>query len=300
MGKSFKGNSTPAKPGRKQVISASRRTDIPMWYSRWLADRLREGQVEVALPYGGRRVISLKPGDVHTLVLWSKDFSAILANRHAVGDVLAEYDQLFCQFTITGLGGSELEPGVPPWEVAARQLPELIEQCGDPRRIAVRFDPIVHWHDHSGIKNNLPFAEPIFEECARHGITSIKTSFATLYRKVLRRSRAWRDPPPEEKLHIAGELLELADSLGLVLQACSDPLLEEAGIPPSRCIDGKLLSQLHPKGLTTALGKDRGQRRQCNCTESADVGSYGMRCPGGCLYCYASPVIRSGLAAERS
>ncbi len=273
------------------MISASRRTDIPMWYSRWLADRLREGQVEVALPYGGRRVISLKPGDVHTLVLWSKDFSAILANRHAVGDVLAEYDQLFCQFTITGLGGSELEPGIPPWEVAARQLPELIELCGDPQRIAVRFDPIVHWGDGEEIKSNLPFARPILEACSRNDIKTVKISFTTLYRKVLRRWPTWYDPPPEERLQIAGEILELANSLNLALQACSDPLLEEAGIPPSRCIDGKLLSQLHPKGLTTALGKDRGQRQECNCTESADIGSYKMPCPGGCLYCYANPLI---------
>lgn len=283
----------------KQVISASRRTDIPMRYSHWLAERLREGRVEVALPYGGRRVVSLKPEDVHTIVLWSKDLSKVLADIGGVRDALAGYDQIFCHFTITGLGGSALEPGVPPWEVAIEQLPGLIGLCGGAQRIAVRFDPIVHWHDHGGIKSNLPLAEPIFKECSRWGITEIKISFATLYSKVLRRGWAWHDPPPEEKLKIAAELLELADSLGLALHACSDPLLERAGIPPSRCIDGQLLSELHPQRLPAPTGKARGQRERCNCTVSVDIGSYVMRCPGGCLYCYANPVIRSGMGEDR-
>lgn len=283
-----------AQPRATQVISASRRTDIPMHCARWLAARIGEGYVEVPLPYGGKRVVSLEPQDVHTLVLWSKDFSRVLANREGVRDALAGYNQIFCHFTITGLGGSPLEPGAPPWEAAIKQLPRLIELCGDPRRIAVRFDPLVHWHENKKTKSNLPLAEPIFKESARHGIKNIKISFVTLYAKVLRRAPAWHDPPPEEKLVIATELLELGDSLGLAIHACSDPLLEEAGVPPSKCIDGELLSQLHPGGFLAPPAKDRGQREHCNCTRSLDIGSYEMPCPGGCLYCYANPVIRRG------
>lgn len=244
------------------------------------------------LRYGGKRFVSLKPGDVHTIVLWTKDFSRVLANIGEVRDALARYDQIFCHFTITGLGRSKLEPRVPPWEATVEQLPELIELCDDARRIAVRFDPIVHWHDQEQIKSNLPLAEPIFKECSRNGIHNIKISFATLYGKVLRRGWDWHDPPSEEKLKIAAELLELADFLGLTLHACSDPLLERAGIPPSKCIDGQLLSELHPRGFLAPFSKDRGQREYCNCTVSLDIGSYEMRCPNGCLYCYANPVIR--------
>lgn len=65
-------------PGTPQVISASRRTDLPRWYLPWLKAALAEEEATILLPYGGRRTVSLRPEDVHTLVLWSKDFSPLL------------------------------------------------------------------------------------------------------------------------------------------------------------------------------------------------------------------------------
>lgn len=275
----------------KRVISASRRTDIPKYYPDWLAKRLLEGSVEVPLPYGGRRLISLEPEEVHTIVLWSKDFSRVLADESGVRRALEKYDQIFCHFTITGLGGSWLEPRVPPWEIAVEQIPKVIALCGDPRRLVLRFDPIVHWHEHGRVRSNLPFAEPIFKRAAQFGIKAVKASFATLYPKVLRRGWEWYEPSREEKLELARELLGLADSLGLELYSCSDPLLAEAGARRAGCIDGKLLAELHPRGLPVSTAHDPGQRADCDCTVSADIGSYRMACPGGCLYCYANPVI---------
>jgi len=276
-----------AQPSR-QVISASRRTDIPRWYPRWLGAALRAGEAAVALPYGAKRIVSLKPEAVHTLVLWSKDYSRLLADPW-VREPLANYCQVFCHFTVTGLGTSPIEPGAPPWEVGIAQLPELVELCGNPHRVVLRFDPIVHWWEAGKIRNNLASVEPIFRECARHGVREIRTSFATLYGKVLRRGWEPYDPPPEEKHAIAVKLRELARSLGLNLSACSDLALEEAGVPRSPCIAGGLLAELHPTGEAASPRKDRGQRGHCTCTESADIGGYGMACPGGCLYCYANP-----------
>lgn len=272
----------------RQVISASRRTDIPRWYPRWLGAALRAGEVTVVLPYGAKRVVSLKPEAVHTLVLWSKDYSHLLADPW-VREFLANYDHVFCHFTVTGLGGSPIEPGAPPWEVGIAQLPELVELCGSPHRVVVRFDPVVHWREGSHIRSNLAWAEPIFRGCARNEVREIRTSFATLYGKVRRRGWEPYDPPPEEKHTIAVKLRELASSLGLTLSACSDPILEEAGIPGAPCIEGRLLAALHPAGERASTRRDRGQRPSCACTESVDIGSYAMSCPEGCLYCYANP-----------
>jgi hypothetical protein len=276
----------------KRVISASRRTDIPRYYSSWLAARLLEGRVEVPLPYSGKRLISLEPQEVHTVVLWSKDFSRVLADEGGVRRALKRYDQVFCHFTITGLGGSRLEPRVPPWEAAIEQIPRLIDLCGDPRRLVLRFDPIIHWREQGRVRSNLPFAEPILRVAARWGIKAVKTSFATLYSKVRRRGWEWYEPSREERLELARELRALADSLGLELYSCSDPLLVEAGARREGCIDGKLLTELHPRKLPAPTARDPGQRPDCGCTVSVDIGSYRMACPGGCLYCYANPVIR--------
>ncbi|MGB9880480.1 MAG: DUF1848 family protein [Anaerolineae bacterium] len=277
----------------RQVISASRRTDIPLYYARWLADVIRQGFVDVPQPYNARiRRISLLPKDVHTIVLWSKDFRPLLRNVAGVRDALAHYDQVFCHLTITGLGGTALEPGIAPWQEVIAQIPELVAFAGDPRRVSIRYDPIVHWYESGEIKSNLPFAEPILREVSKTGVTAVRISFATLYGKVRKRSGwQWYDPTPAKRLEITQQLVALARSLGLTLYACSQSDLCLAGALPSRCIDGELLSMLHPNRLPAATGKDPGQRPECGCTPSVDIGSYWMRCPNGCRYCYANPKI---------
>lgn len=238
-------------------------------------------------------MVSLKPEDVHTMVLWSKDFTPLLENHHGLRDALSRYDQIFCHFTITGLGGTPLEPRVPPWQEAIEQLPELVKLAGDPRRITLRFDPIIHWEEAGEVRSNYPLAEPILRAAAESGVTAVRISFATIYGKVKRRKGwKWVDPPQERKLELTAQLVEMAHSLGLTIYSCADKSLLPAGALPSRCIDGELLNALHPGGLKASTNKDRGQRPQCGCTVSVDIGSYTMKCPSGCVYCYAQPIIR--------
>ena len=98
------------------------------------------------------------------------------------------------------------------------------------------------------------------------------------------------DPPDGEKRARAADLATTAKAHGLVLHACCQPLL--AGIPgirPSACIDGGILEALHPRREPVSRRKDRGQRGDCLCTESKDIGSYAQACPHSCVYCYANP-----------
>lgn len=287
-------NGAEVQGNMRQVISASRRTDIPKHFPAWLADVIRAGFVDVPQPYTGRvRRVSLLPEDVHTMVLWSKDLRPLLRNEGGAREALTRYEQVYCHLTLTGLGGTSLEPSIAPWSEVAAQLPDLVEFVGDARRVSVRYDPIVHWYEGQTIKSNLPFAEPILREVSKSGIGTVRVSFATLYGKV-RKRKGWRwyDPAPAERLRILRNLLALARSLGLTLYSCSQTDLQAAGLLPSRCIDGDLLAALHPHGLPAATGKDRGQRAECGCTVSVDIGSYQMLCPSGCRYCYANPRIR--------
>jgi len=277
----------------RQVISASRRTDVPMYYAGWLAAAIEQGFADVPQPYNARvRRVSLLPEDVHTFVLWSKDYRPLLRGAGGARQALARYEQIFVHLTITGLGGSALEPNIAPWREVAAQLPELIDFTGDPRRVSVRYDPIVHWYAGEQVHSNLPFAQAILEEVSKAGVRAVRISFATLYGKV-RKRKGWRwyDPTLAERLEITRRLVELASGLGLTLYSCSQNDLALAGALPSRCIDGELLSALHPRGLPAMTGKDTGQRPECGCTPSVDIGSYLMRCPNGCRYCYANPRI---------
>ena len=60
------------------IISISRRTDIPAYYSAWLFRRLSEGFALVRNPMnpGQIRQVSLLPGDVDGIVFWSKNPAA--------------------------------------------------------------------------------------------------------------------------------------------------------------------------------------------------------------------------------
>ena len=57
------------------IISASRRTDIPTYYSEWLFNRLREGFVYVRNPMNVHQIskISLSPDVVDGIVFWTKN-----------------------------------------------------------------------------------------------------------------------------------------------------------------------------------------------------------------------------------
>jgi hypothetical protein len=276
----------------KQVISVSRRTDIPMHFTDWLAQVVEQGFADVLQPYNGRvRRVSLLPEDVHTVVLWSKDFQPLLRNAGEARRALERYDQVYCHLTITGLGGSRLEPNIRPWPEVAQQLPELVEFAGDPCRVSVRFDPIVHWYEGDAICSNLALAEPVLHEVSRSGVTAVRISFATLYGKVRkRRGQRWYDPPVAQRLEVTQGLVDLARALGLTLYCCSQNELTQVGALASRCIDAELLSALHPRGLVAPSGKDPGQRAECGCAPSVDIGSYLMRCPNSCAYCYANPL----------
>ncbi|MFC2166659.1 DUF1848 family protein [Acidobacteriota bacterium] len=281
----------------KKVVSASRRTDLVAFFPAELAGMLEEQKASVYGPAGHTYSVDLDPQNVHSIVLWSKNFDNLISNRFRLKERLEKYDLLYCHFTITGLGGSFLEKGVPSQDETLRQLDSLIEIVGQPEKISVRFDPIVFWRTRKGeMKTNLDFFETLAPSLAAKGIRIIRFSFAQWYNKAKRRAVkagfTYVDPSVEEKKNAAAGLVSIAKNWNLLLCSCSQKFLTEVpGINPSSCIDGTLLSSLHPQKEKTSIKKDRTQRSECGCTESVDIGSYAQSCPHSCLYCYANPKI---------
>jgi hypothetical protein len=122
------------------IISASRRTDIPAFYSDWLLNRLREGYALVRNPFNHRQVsrVSLEPQVVDCLVFWTKNPAPLLPR-------LAEIERMghrfLFQFTLTAYDRS-LEPHVPARAERLAVFRRLAEHVG-PERVLWRFDPIV-------------------------------------------------------------------------------------------------------------------------------------------------------------
>ena len=231
---------------------------------------------------------------MHTVVLWSKDFSNLLRNEHGLRDLAAAYDQVYLHFTVTGLGGTAVEPGVPGPRAALAQLAELTALAGHPQRVSVRFDPVLFWEEDGAVSSNFSFFEEVASSAAAQGVKDIRMSFAQWYGKAARRAAARRFPffvpSDEDERARAAELAAIAAAHGLTLHVCCQPgLAGVPGVKPSACIDGRLLESLHPGREPASRRKDRGQRAGCLCTESKDIGSYTQACPHGCVYCYANP-----------
>jgi hypothetical protein len=268
----------------KKVISASRRTDLVAFFPDWLAQAIRAEKATVVGPSGRAYTVNLSPDQVHTFVLWSKNFEHVIANACGLGDGLREYDQIYLHFTITGLGGTLVEREVPPSRAALQQLEALVALAGRPERVSLRFDPVIFWLEEGKLKTNLGFFEELAKRAAAVGIPDIRFSFAQWYGKSRRRAARlgfpYVDPSLEQKRSHALHLSSVAGSYGLNLYCCSQDFLSDVpGIRPSACIDGRLLQGLHPESAPLSTVKDRTQRRECRCTESVDIGSYTQTCP---------------------
>jgi hypothetical protein len=280
----------------KKVISASRRTDLVAFFPEWFASILKKGEAEVHGPSGYTYTVNLNPDVVHTVVLWSKNFTNVIENHAGLKDMLQKYAQLYCHFTITGLGGTFIERSVPAYRTSLLQLGDLVDLVRMPERVTVRFDPIVYWKEGDGICSNLQIFEKMAPTLQKKGIKNVRISFAQWYKKAVRRAVKhgfqYFDPPNEQKLEDARSIVRVAQEWGLDLFSCSQDFLTEIPeIRPSSCIDGFFLYSIHPGKESLSTKKDKTQRVECRCTESVDIGSYTQFCPHCCLYCYANPKI---------
>lgn len=259
------------RPNR--VISASRRMDMVANKPLKLVEALR---------------IKASPESVHSVVLWTKNPANILQHEK-LRTCLLDYDQLFIHLTITGLGSTVLEPGVPPAETVLSFLPSLIGFVGDPQRIRIRFDPIIKVRLPGGsLLSNFEFFEHLAPVVSQHGIRNITSSWVTVYEKVSQRMQCHQlkiiEPDRTERDQQGKRILQIAKGYGIRMHWCC-----VSGFPRSRCIDGPLLSKLHPKGYQANGERAGGQRPRCGCTKSWDIGWY-YKCAHGCLYCYGQPM----------
>ncbi len=266
------------------IISASRRTDIPAFYGRWLLNRLKAGEVMVRNPMQSKQVsrIILKPEHIDALVFWTKNpepFLPILPEIDAMG-----YSGYFL-FTLTPYD-LRLEQGVPPVEESIRVFRKLSALAGR-ERVVWRYDPVILTETMNAAWHASSFA--LFAEALAGYTERCIISFLDDYRKIRNRMRdiGYAAPGREEMADLAGRFAGTAGAFDIALCTCSQDIdLAHCGITHSRCIDRELIGRISGRRVG-GTGKDRSQRRACGCAESRDIGSYDT-CMHGCLYCYAA------------
>ena len=121
------------------IISASRRTDIPAFYSEWFMNRIRAGYCTMVNPYNRNQVsyVSLQPEDVDVIVFWTKNPLPLIHHLKELDDRGFRY---YFQYTLTGYPVS-IEPNVPGIDKEIDTFKKLSGLIG-PAKVIWRYDPI--------------------------------------------------------------------------------------------------------------------------------------------------------------
>ena len=271
------------------IISASRRTDIPAFYSSWFINRLKVGSILIPNPRNPSRLgrIEVSPQNVDCIAFWTKNPSPLLQRLPELDAMGYSY---YIQFTLTAYG-PEIEPNLPPKAELLRTFIRMSERLGALRSVW-RYDPVLIDGTH-----NVRWHRARFSEMCEtlHGYTErCVISFVDPYKSLSGRFRALNR---EEMLEIAAEFSQIACKYGISLFTCAEEIdLSRYGIEHSACVDQALTERII--GCRIAAKKDANQRPACRCIESVDIGAYDS-CPYGCSYCYATSGRDLLRAAER-
>lgn len=275
------------------IISCSRRTDIPAFYTPWFMNRIAAGFCRVPNPFNPRRIsrVALTPDAVDAIVFWTRHPEPLLSRLNVLDEMGFRYYFLYTLMDNPAI----LDRRLPPLDRRLRVFRQLSERLG-PGRVIWRYDPIVISNVTDG-----RFHLRTFEHLARRlkGLTMrVIISFVDLYPKVRRRfaplaEQGLRVVAPEEPLlaELVPAMAAVAEDCGMTLESCAEKLpLDRFGVAPGRCIDDRLLTRLF--GVSVPGARDPGQRKRCRCVKARDIGVYDT-CRFGCVYCYAGAGARA-------
>ena len=306
------------------IVSASRSTDIPAFYSDWFMERLRAGYVKWFNPFNGLPLY-VGFGKMRCVVFWSKNPAPMIPHLEELDRICPNY---YFQFTLNDYDTERIEPRVPALEERVETFRRLSERVGKDR-VVWRFDPLI-LTDKLSVPDILAKVERVGDKVAQY-TSRLVFSFIDIdaYKKVGGNLRnggvSAREFTSEEMCEVARRIGELAKGWGIPAATCGEIKdLDQYGVEHNRCIDDRLMVKCfsRDKALMNFIGydpqgelfdlrtdaektsdeqrrharlKDKGQRLACGCIMSKDIGEYNT-CPHLCHYCYANTSSATALA----
>lgn len=240
------------KEGEMMIISASRRTDIPSFYSEWLFNRLKEGYVCVRNPMNIHQIsqISLSPDVVDGIVFWTKNPTPMLERIHE----LDNYTYYF-QFTLNSYG-KDIEKNVPSKnDVIIPTFKKLSSIIGK-ERIVWRYDPILI-NEHYTREYHKKYFQKLCDSLCNY-TEKCTVSFVDLYKNTERNTKSLNihTPSNEEVLELMSFFSKIAHENGIYIDTCTEEYdLSSLNIKHACCIDKSRLERIGNYQLK--IGKDK-------------------------------------------
>lgn len=307
------------------IVSASRSTDIPAFYSDWFFYRLQKGYSAWKNPFNGVKSY-VSYDNTRFIVFWSKNPRPLLPYLH----ILEERNiKCYIQYTLNDYEKEGLEK-VPSLSSRIETFKLLVNRLGK-GSVIWRFDPMI-------LTNGITL-DVLLDKVRNIGdqlkdlTEKLVFSFADIavYKKVKHNLEhngiSYKEWNNEQMIEFAERLSMMNKNYGwnFQLATCGEKIdIAKYGILHNRCIDGDLIARLAwkdrdlmdfmkvkietipapslfgetvlPQGaillpdnhyFKSTHKKDPGQRQFCECMASKDIGEYNT-CPHLCEYCYAN------------
>jgi DNA repair photolyase len=307
------------------IVSASRSTDIPAFYAKWFINRLKEGYCVWYNPFNQQPMyISFK--NTKVVVFWTKDpepmigYLSELDNRgiHYYFHVtLNDYEKEGFEPNVPPLQHRidvfrHLSDKIGKEKIIWRFDPFLLSEQITPRQLLTK---VYHVGNQlKGYTDKLVFSFIDVKAYRKVQNNLIKeTPFFT------KENIETAEPMGDKRIELIEGLVKLrnhwkSEEWELKLATCAESInLESYGIEHNCCIDGELMKQIfsNDEELVYYLNignlperdmfgnfasrklkdfkamKDKGQRKECGCMISKDIGMYNT-CRHFCVYCYAN------------
>lgn len=277
------------------VLSASRATDVPAFYGDWFMNRLRAGYFRWQNPFRPSQVQTVSAQRVRAIVFWTKNPAPMLKHLDEL-----ERRGFHCVFhcTLNDYEREGFEPGLPPLAERIDDFRRLSDRLG-PERVTWRMDPLLLAKG-LDVPELLARAERLYGRLGSHARQMVFSfadmeNYAAVRRRLARTGWAPREFSAGEMESFGRGLAQINRVHGMELATCAEAVdLSAWGIARGSCVDAGRLARLWPEDAELAAHanacrgrKDKGQRRNCGCTPSKDVGRY-RTCPHACAYCYAN------------
>lgn len=264
------------------IISASRRTDIPSYYSEWLINRLKEQYVLVRNPMNIHQVskIDLSPDVVDAIVFWTKNPTPMLPYLEQIKD----YTYYF-QFTLSAYG-PDVERNLPSKnKIIIPTFQQLSKEIGK-EKVIWRYDPIF-FNEQYSMEYHCKYFEVLASKLGDY-TEKCTVSFMDMYRNTERNVKFLSivKDTYEMQVELLQRFVEIAKEHGLYIDTCAEiGDYHSIGVEHAHCIDRERIERIGRFKLN--VDKDTNQRAECGCVASIDIGAYNT-CKNGCLYCYAN------------
>lgn len=306
------------------IISASRSTDIPAFYAKWLINRLHKGYVIWYNPFN-QQPMYVSFQNTKVIVFWTKNPNPIIPYLNELDKLGIRY---YFQVTLNDYEKEKFEPNIPLLQDRIETFKRLSTLIGK-EKVIWRFDPLILSNDITprtlltriwkignalkGYTNKL-----VFSFVDVNAYRKVQNNLIKGTNSFTKNNLDVAESTPYQIKEIVEGLVKIReawakDSWNISMATCAEEVdLEKYGIDHNRCIDGDLMKQLfsndndliyylnYGKLLEKTLYgdeanitlkptnlKDKGQREMCGCMISKDIGMYNT-CRHFCVYCYAN------------